>query len=132
MLRLKKSASRLPANTFLGVIFALSLFSLSSCQTAKTVIPSPIVDTQPSWDGNEQNSGIIEYVKGGGFSITENAALRYSFLTKTYGSKLSPPLKGGEGLIYKDDLILLPNQYMVEFMTLSKIHKTKTSLIEKD
>lgn len=105
-------------------LLAISLF-LVSCQSKKieTITPPPIVEKQPSWDHNTQNSGLIEYKDGVGFIITHNAASRYIYLTGKHGDKLSPPVTAGQGLIEYPPNFVLSAQYMSVFMEVSKIEK---------
>jgi hypothetical protein len=100
---------------------------LTACQTkpVETYTPPKIVDTQPSWDGFEQNSGLIDYIDGKGFLITKGAAYRYRFLTKTLGSTLTPPIQEGEGLIPDGENFILSPEHMTIFMELSELNKLK-------
>lgn len=83
---------------------------------ARTFVPAPIVEVQPSFDKEEQNSGLIDYVDGKGFLITSDAAARYRELTKLFGAECNPPLKEGEGLEEQaGGNYILPSSYMVEF-----------------
>lgn len=107
------------------VVLFLVSFCLYQCKTTevkenRTVIPSLVIDKEPSWDGNEQNSGLIDYVQGKGFLITKDAANRYTELTKRFGGSKTPPMTVGEGLVFEDDKIYLPNQYMVEFVKMNQ------------
>jgi hypothetical protein len=106
-----------------SIVFVL--FVLASCQTKpiKTIVPPPIVETQPSWDGENQNSGLIEYVKGEGFLITPKAAQRYIALTQKFGNTLTPTVQAGEGLVKKGDNFLLSPEYMSVFMVVSRLNK---------
>jgi hypothetical protein len=100
------------------------LSNIVACKTAPVINKPVIVDTAPSWDGNEQNSGIIEYVDGVGWRLTERAAKRYSILSEKYGSIFLPKLEKGEGLEPKDDgTYILKNEYMVKFILMTKKHK---------
>jgi hypothetical protein len=101
-------------------------FFLSNCVSVKTSPEEPakpkieIVDTTPSWDGNEQNSGIIDYIKGEGWLITPRAAERYTALTKKYGNTFTPALSEGEGLVKKGDNYILNNEYIVKFAVMNR------------
>lgn len=101
------------------------VFALSSCQTKKveTFIPPPIVESQPSWDGERQDSGLIDYIDGKGFLITKGAAERYTFLTEKFGQQLTPPIKSGEGLVVEGKNFLLSPEYMSIFMEVSRLNK---------
>lgn len=95
-----------------------------SCKTkTKTFVPPPIVEVQPSWDGNKQNSGLIDYIDGKGFVITKGAAERYTALTEKFGITLVPPVKSGEGLEPYGDNFLLSPEHMAVFMEISRLNK---------
>lgn len=95
------------------------------CQTSPpiTYIPPPIVEKEPSWDGDKQNSGLIEYIDDKGFLITPKAAIRYTSLTEKFGSKLTPPISAGEGLVAYEGNFLLSPEYMSVFMEVSTLNK---------
>lgn len=107
-----------------GLLVNISLaFIISGCSLIKKEDPKPISvkiseQKQVNFDGNEQNGGVIDYSEEG-FQITENAANRYTELTKIYGKDYLPQLKIGEGLVYKDGSIYMSNQYMVEFIVMN-------------
>lgn len=104
-------------------IFAASVFFVG-CQTKDiTYVPPPIVESQPSWDGEEQNSGLIDYIEGKGFVITKNAGERYKLLTRKFGQQLTPPVVSGEGLIAHDGNFILSPEYMSIFMEVSRLNK---------
>jgi hypothetical protein len=104
-------------------LFLVNCF-LISCKAIKepshTIIPSLVVDREASWDNNEQNSGLLDYIEGKGFLLTSDAAKRYTELTKKYGSTRVPPLAEGEGLVTEGDKFYLSNQYMVEFVVMNQ------------
>jgi hypothetical protein len=105
------------------LLFSLILCSCKSANQNVTLIPPPIKETQPSWDNQEQNSGLITYVDNVGFLITPGAAQRYRNLTEKFGSTLTPPVEPGEGLLpYGGNFILTP-EYMAVFMEVSRINK---------
>ncbi len=104
------------------------LFSFVSCTAIKratTYIPPQVKEEQPSWDGNEQNSGVIKYTKGRGFLLTPTAAARYTMLSQKYGEKMNPPIKIGEGLSQEENSpnVYLDNQHMAYFMTMNQMYK---------
>ena len=99
---------------------------LSSCSFVRVKPPTPefVEDNQPSWDGNEQNSGIIDFTDEG-YLITPAAAKRYVWLTENYASGYTPPLESGMGLTARDDgNFNLSIQGMVEFMVLNQQMKS--------
>jgi hypothetical protein len=108
---------------FNSILFALLLNSCVSDNNSVTIVPPPIRESQPSWDKQEQNSGLITYIDNVGFLITPGAAERYSLLTEKFGNKLTPPVKKSEGLMpYENNFILTP-EYMAIFMEISKLNK---------
>lgn len=78
----------------------------------KTIVPEKIVQKQASFDGSEQNSGLIGYTEDSGFELTSNAALRYRSLTKSFGTE---PI----GLSVINGRNFLNEEGMVDFMNLS-------------
>ena len=108
---------------WINCVFAfLASFVFIACKTAdiKTIIPPRIVEEQPSWDENTQNSGIIEYVEGKGFLITNKALTRYESLIALLGAKEIPPILPGEGVtIEASGKIYLTSEAAVHFVVLS-------------
>ena len=108
---------------WINCVFAfLASFVFVACKTAdiKTIIPPRIVEEQPSWDENTQNSGIIEYVEGKGFLITNKALARYQSLVALLGAKEIPPILPGEGVtIEPSGKIYLTSEAAVHFVVLS-------------
>lgn len=105
------------------VVGLLASIILANCSLIKKTDIKPVStqvvkQKQINFDGNEQNGGIIDYTEDG-FVITENAANRYTELTKIYGKDYLPQLKVGEGLVYKNNNIYMSNQYMVEFIVMN-------------
>jgi len=111
------------AKKCLSSILVCYILIFSGCSSIETYVPNPLVDNVASWDQNEQNSGLIDYIDGEGFLLTQGAANRYKALTEQYGESHTPPLKRGEGLKKRGDYFILPNEYMVEFIVMSRRHK---------
>ncbi|REK56951.1 MAG: hypothetical protein DWQ49_09595 [Bacteroidetes bacterium] len=114
-------------------LLSLSVFLLPSCVGTRTYTPPPIVDTQPSWDGNKQNSGIISYdVESGNYHITANAASRYNALIDKYGDMFLPKLKKGDGLTKKNDgTYLISTQHLIKFGQMNIKHKESRVKLQK-
>lgn len=73
-----------------------------------TVTPLTVKDKQASFDGNEQNSGVLGTNQAsGGYYITEKARERYNGLTEIYGGYFIPPNKQDDGIniLSKDALV---------------------------
>ena len=80
-----------------------SVVALCACLLAvgctSTVVPKPISSTVASWDGGQQNSGLIgKDNKAGYFLVTEHWRERYNGLVERYGKYYVPPLKQDEGI----------------------------------
>lgn len=80
----------------LGTILAIGfLLALAGC----TVTPVSVHSSQPSFDGNQQNSGLIGFNVDGSAIITVHAHDRYTNLLATFGTRLElPPKFPDEGM----------------------------------
>jgi len=98
------------ANLIYLILLISSLLLISSC--SNTIIPKRVSVTQPSFDGNVQNSGFLGFTKEGGGIITENARERYNFLVSQYGTNYIPPLTldAGVSLYPLNSIIYLRNK----------------------
>jgi hypothetical protein len=74
----------------------LSITLLAGCTS--TVIPKHTKPNQPSFDGNQQNSGLLGFTAEGSAIITSNAVNRYNFLIEKYPDFFTPPVKKNEGV----------------------------------
>ena len=113
---------------------------LSSCVTPAVVDSNPYVhveiplttkiirDSEPSFDNNVQNSGILDFEVGKGWLITESALLRYNSLIKKYGSDFDVPIKFNFGVSTTNDdppKIYLTQEAMIKFAQMNQTNKTK-------
>jgi hypothetical protein len=119
-------------NRKLWRLFAgVSLISLGvSCSSLKpsppvvTIVPERIVEQkEASWDGDVQNSGLLDYVEGRGFEVTKKALARYNALVFTLGSSLIPPIVQNDGVTIEGERIFLTPEAMVNFITLNQKFK---------
>ena len=78
-----------------SVLSVLFVLSFTGCTT---VTPKPVASREASFDGNEQNSGIIAYVPGHGLQITAHKRDAYNLLIDNYGRAFTPPLIRDAGL----------------------------------
>jgi len=74
------------------------LFWLDGCAAA--VVPVPVQAAQASWDGGEQNSGILAATPTG-FRVTGHFRDRYNALVEVYGKHFAPALRADDGLTYR-------------------------------
>lgn len=104
-------------------LVSLIPLATTSCSIFKRGEHPLIVEIEPqkeaSFDGEDQNAGVISYIDGKGFLITAGAAKRYTELTKIYGENMTPKIGVGEGLSYTSEGIYLPSEYMAEFVVMS-------------
>lgn len=69
-----------------------------------TVKPVKVMPDQASFDGTNQNSGVISYDKINRIGVvTAGWRLRYNFLVQDYGKKFTPWLVDDYGLITRPD-----------------------------
>ncbi len=94
------------------LILVLFLMLPVGCSTPQeTLSPIHITQTEASFDGNDKDSGVKEFVPGKGFVLSQAAADRYSALVIKYKEQLVG-LSGEDGKIY------LNNEGMVLFLGL--------------
>ena len=77
----------------LAAILALALWS--GCTT---VTPEQVHAGTASFDGTNQNSGIIEFTPDGSAVITAHARDRYNALICVFSKRFMPPLQPDDGL----------------------------------
>lgn len=75
---------------FIGLVALISVLTTTGC--VGTVVPAPVESAQASFDGSEQNSGVIMSVPSG-FVVTSHFRERYNALIAIYGGDFKPPLK---------------------------------------
>lgn len=104
-------------------LFAIIL--ASSLITACTVTPEKLTDSQPSFDGNVQNSGLIGFTADGFAILTPHAHDRYNALVKTYGKKFIPALRSDVGCVaYTNGTWLIDKEHLVHFETMNRWRKS--------
>lgn len=106
-------------NTLRSLLFGLALaFAVTSCTT---VVPTPaVVPASASFDGAEQNSGIVAVQVDGSFVVTAHLRARYNALVDIYGESWAPAIKPDAGLstISGSDLWTMTPQAMADFATM--------------
>lgn len=92
--------------------------SLSSCATREgDTFFKDYKKTQATWDGDNQNSGLISYSNEYGFELTQRAADRYIKLTTQYSTLYS--VTPGEGLKNINNRYFLNAQYLQIFISIN-------------
>ncbi|HUB67460.1 MAG TPA: hypothetical protein VL981_08255 [Candidatus Methylacidiphilales bacterium] len=62
------------------------------------IIPPLVTSETASFDGREQNSGVIALVRGGQL-VTPHWRARYNAMIAVYGKRFVPPLETDEGIV---------------------------------
>lgn len=103
-----------PRSLLLGLAIALAS---ASCTT---VVPTPAdVPATASFDGAEQNSGIITVDTDGTFVVTSHLRDRYNALAAEYGAAFAPALIPNSGLAPEGaDRWTMTPQAMAAFATM--------------
>jgi len=105
----------------LVICVAVLTFGVTGC--AGTVVPRLVESQQASFDGNEQNSGIITSTPSG-FVVTDHFRERYNALIATYGADFKPGLKPDSGIApIGGGQWLISKQAMVDFLTMNSWRK---------
>lgn len=95
---------------------------------SSTITPTQVSSEQASFDGTEQNSGIVSAVDGG-YVITERARARYNELVAAYGSVWSPAIGADYGVTpYSDGRYYITNEAASKFRTMNLLKKAKIAL----
>lgn len=99
---------------------------LTSC--ASTITPPTVTPQQASFDGNDQNSGIIRYTPAG-FLVTPHFRDRYNALVDTYGRTFKPELEHDAGMKPATDGTnwTVDAQHMADFVTMNLKKKSGIS-----
>ena len=104
------------------IVFVAALaVSFTACQNKeiKTITSTRVEKIEKSWDGNSNNSGIIDFVDGKGFLITKKAAERYNTLISIYGKNELPPILKNYEILNEDSKIYLTSEGMTIFIVFS-------------
>ena len=81
-----------------------------------TVIPTTVQSSAASFDGNDQNSGIIS-ANANGYVVTSHFRDRYNALASIYGRDFSVPLVPDAGLMQIDAWHwLIDRQHLSQFL----------------
>jgi hypothetical protein len=103
------------------LILALVLALASGC--ASTVTPDRVTAAAPSFDGNEQTSGVLS-LNANGAVVTDHFRYRYNALVATYGQDFTPPLKGDAGFTaITSSRWLIDRQHLSQFLEMNAWHR---------
>lgn len=78
--------------------FFLAVLLLCTTTGCGTVVPKPVVATQPSWDTTNQTSGFVAWTTNAaglttGVILSDRAKARCETLAKIYGKHWVPPFR---------------------------------------
>lgn len=94
------------------------------CGCAGTITPRIVQSSQASWDGNQQNSGLIGFDAVGNGILTLRAELRYQALVSDYGYRFKPPIQSADGLILTTtNTWLIDAEHLEKFATMNRWRK---------
>ena len=88
--------------------------ALAGCNT---VIPGTVPSASASFDGNVQNSGIVE-ARAEGFVVTPHFRDRYNALIAVYGRDFAVPLRVDDGLTHNGQWVI-DRQHLSQFLEMS-------------
>lgn len=100
------------------IVIILLALAATSCTT---ITPDQVHATAPSYDGNDQNSGIIAAVPAG-IVVTPHLRDRYNHLIDLYGQDFTPAIKADAGLTDAPDKVnfILDRQHFVQFLEMNQ------------
>ena len=97
----------------LAVVGLTALVAVTACGT---VTPAIVAAKQPSYDGNEQTSGVLAQLPEG-IVVTNHLRLRYNALIATYGRDFTPELTRDDGMLERPDgSWLVDRGHFVQFL----------------
>lgn len=104
----------------LAFIFAVGLLTaLLQSGCTSPVVPQAVAASEASYDGNEQNSGIISSTPSG-FVVTGHFRERHNALIAVYGGDFAPVLKPDHGIApIGDGRWLISKQAMIDFIQMN-------------
>lgn len=104
----------------LTVLVCFVSFAATGCTTT----PEPVRSEMASFDGSEQNSGVIS-VDDRGAIVTAHFRDRYNGLIAIYGKAYKPALKKDAGLLkLSDSTWLIDRQHLVKMIEMNTWRKT--------
>lgn len=106
-------------STIISIAAVITIAALfAGCST--TVTPRIVLSNEASWDGTNQNSGVIGF-SGVSAVITPHARDRYNGLIDIYGKKFIPPITFDYGIsVYTNDTYLITPQGIVAFSQMNR------------
>ena len=107
-------------NFLLLLCTACAVLLLPGCTT---VTPEQVHASVASYDGTNQNSGVISFTSDGSAIITAHARDRYNALVCVYSKKFLPPLLPDDGLKFQSPNWVIDPQHLNYFKAMNRWKK---------
>jgi hypothetical protein len=105
------------------LLFLALCLLLTGC--ANTVRPTVVYSSQASWDGSDQNSGIISETADHHGVVTPHFRDRYNRMIAVYGNRYDPPLRPDDGVQSTGtNTFLIDAQHFAYFFEMNKWRKS--------
>lgn len=111
-----KALSRSVVTVFCVFVALVVAYCLAGC--ASTVAPDTVQASQASFDGGEQNSGILSEERGG-FLVTPHFRDRFNALADTYGEAFAPAVTRDAGMSRRGGAWFIDADHMVFFVRMN-------------
>ena len=100
------------------VLFMVGLICLSQQGCTSAIVPKAVASHEASFDGNQQNSGVLEQ-RVDGFVVTQNLVDRYNELIKVYGRDYKPALGKMAGATPEGANWLIDREHFKKFLEMN-------------
>lgn len=109
-----------------GAIVATLIAVMTTTGCAPTYRPKAPIAAAASWDGTEQNSGLIGFdAATKKWIITPHARDRYNELMARYGTNFLPAVKPGDGITATaSNVFLIDSQHLADFASANRWRKS--------
>lgn len=110
-------------STFFTMVFIMAI-GLTGCLSFTNKTPDPVESSEPSYDGNIKDSGVLALARNGnGFIVTKGFAEHYNFLISKYKESVNPNLKKNDGLRdYK--CYTIDKEHFVYYLQMNELNKS--------
>lgn len=108
--------------------FAYLQIAIALVLVGCTVTPKAIRIGAPSWDGSQQNSGLLGQLDDRSGVITAHGRDRYNALVDVYGSKFVPTVTRDAGVTaFTNGTWRIDPEHLVKFATMNRWRKQSAS-----
>jgi hypothetical protein len=117
------------------VVCLLAIFVGMGATCSSTVAPERVESAAASFDGNDQNSGIVGVAPAGGYYVTDHFRARYNELIAEYGAKFSPRLDRDAGMRASGQpgagAWLIDRQHMADFLIMNQWRRAGIAPVQR-